>query len=75
MVGTDQHRTRHDRLCGQAVGEFPMEFAIGRTVRERVRGAVERDDMRESEPVVGHQHLVLDSPGIPGGQFDHQVLS
>jgi hypothetical protein len=30
--------------------------------------------MHESDPVIEHQHLVLDSPRISGSQFEQHIL-
>jgi hypothetical protein len=74
VVGADQRRIPHDRRCGQTLGESTVEFVIGRAVPERVGGAVERNDMHESNPVIKHQHLILDSPRIAGSQLAQHLL-
>src|SRR5258707_5168140 len=74
VIGADHSRIHHDRRCGQALGECTVEFAVGDAFRERIGGAVECDDMHESNPVVQHQRLILDSPRISGSQFAKQVL-
>src|ERR1700694_1614568 len=52
VIGADQSRIHHDWRCGKALGECTVEFAVGDAFRERIRGAVERDDMHESNPVI-----------------------
>jgi|tagenome__1003787_1003787.scaffolds.fasta_scaffold20891157_1 hypothetical protein len=56
-----------------APGQLP-EFAIGDAFGKRVAGAVERDNVHESDPVVEHQHLILDSTGVSDSQLAQHVL-
>ena len=53
----------------QTLGECTVKFAVGGAVPERVGGAVEGDDMHEPNSVIEQQHLIVESPGISGGQF------